>query len=544
MGGDGWRTLPFDHVVLVNPSVRMERGKIYPFVDMQAIDPGSRIVGHSEERPFKGGGSRFMNGDTLMARITPCLENGKIARYVAPKGKDAGHGSTEFIVIRGRPNVTDNGFAYYLTKWDGVRQYCISQMTGSSGRQRVPTSALSHHEVTIPPLKEQQAIACILGALDDKIELNRRMNRTLEEMARAIFKSWFVDFDPVHWNSARRLANIPRSEPGKWFIYAIECEGGSHYIGFTDDLHRRFDEHCRGCGADWTKAHPPVRLAYWEPVDSQAEAVAREQKLKSGSGREWLKAEIARNWTPRRPLPAGRQVKPEIAALFPDTFEPSELGEIPKGWSVGMVGDIAMQAIGGQWGADGPTVGVTPAVCLRGCDMEDLRQHGAAPSAPVRYIKPKAIESRLPCKNDLLIAASGAGPCGRPLWCAPEIAELFDVPVIYSNFVKRFSTPSSGHAIYLDRILIQKFEDRSIGDFINGTSVPNLDAPGLLSGCRILLPPPDVVETFARFCLPMYARLYSKENITLAALRDTLLPKLISGELRVPDAERIAGRCL
>ena len=391
---------------------------------------------------------------------------------------------------------------------------------------------------------EREAIGYLLGALDDKIELNRTMNRTLEATARAIFKSWFVDFDPVHWNSARRLANIPRSEPGKWFIYAIECEGGSHYIGFTDDLHRRFDEHCRGCGADWTKAHPPVRLAYWEPVDSQAEAVAREQKLKSGSGREWLKAEIARNWTPRRPLPAGRQVKPEIAALFPDTFEPSELGEIPKGWSVGMVGDIAMQAIGGQWGADGPTVGVTPAVCLRGCDMEDLRQHGAAPSAPVRYIKPKAIESRLPCKNDLLIAASGAGPCGRPLWCAPEIAELFDVPVIYSNFVKRFSTPSSGHAIYLDRILIQKFEDRSIGDFINGTSVPNLDAPGLLSGCRILLPPPDVVETFARFCLPMYARLYSKENITLAALRDTLLPKLISGELRVPDAERIAGRCL
>ena len=75
-------------------------------------------------------------------------------------------------------------------------------MTGSSGRQRVPISVLSHCEVTIPPLKEQQAIARILGTLDDKIELNRRMNRTLEEMAQAIFKSWFVDFDPVRAKAA------------------------------------------------------------------------------------------------------------------------------------------------------------------------------------------------------------------------------------------------------------------------------------------------------------------------------------------------------
>jgi type I restriction enzyme S subunit len=197
MGSEGWITMPFDQAVQLNPSVELQRGLVYPFVDMRAVNPGSRSVGPSEMREFKGGGSRFMNGDTLMARITPCLENGKIARFAAIEDSPIGHGSTEFIVIRGKPGVTDNGFAYYLTKWDGVHQYCISQMTGSSGRQRVPNNALSQHNVTIPPLKEQQAIACILGALDDKIELNRRMNRTLEAMARAIFKSWFVDFDPV-----------------------------------------------------------------------------------------------------------------------------------------------------------------------------------------------------------------------------------------------------------------------------------------------------------------------------------------------------------
>ena len=132
-----------------------------------------------------------------MARITPCLENGKLARFQAPAGEAIGHGSTEFIVIRGRPDVTDNDYAYYLTISPEMRSFAISQMTGTSGRQRVPTDALGGIAVRLPPLPEQKAIASVLGALDDKIELNRRMNATLEAMARALFQSWFVDFDPV-----------------------------------------------------------------------------------------------------------------------------------------------------------------------------------------------------------------------------------------------------------------------------------------------------------------------------------------------------------
>ena len=150
-----------------------------------------------EEREFKGSGSRFQDGDTLMARITPSLENGKIARYQSVDDRREAHGSTEFIVIRGRPEVTDNDFAYYLTQWEEVRSYAIGQMTGTSGRQRVPVSSLDHLNVPIPPLAEQRTIAHILNTLDDKIELNRRMGETLEEMARALFRSWFVDFDPV-----------------------------------------------------------------------------------------------------------------------------------------------------------------------------------------------------------------------------------------------------------------------------------------------------------------------------------------------------------
>ena len=186
----------YTEAIIVNPSVHLEKGKSYPFLDMASVDPSSRCAWTAEWRPFAGGGARFAVGDTLLARITPCLENGKIARYCGQLAHEA-HGSTEFIVIRGRGNITDSAYAYYLTKWQGVSGYAISQMTGTSGRQRVPTDSLSNLLVPIPPLPEQRRIAHILGTLDDKIENNRKTAKTLEAMAQAIFKSWFVDFDPV-----------------------------------------------------------------------------------------------------------------------------------------------------------------------------------------------------------------------------------------------------------------------------------------------------------------------------------------------------------
>ena len=204
-----WREVPFSEAVQINPTVRLERGAVYPFVDMASVNADSRSVESTEEREFKGSGSKFQSGDTLMARITPCLENGKIARYQAIGDKQGAHGSTEFIVVRGRPGVTDNVFAYYLTQWNEVREYAISQMTGTSGRQRVPVGSLDHLNVRIPSLPEQRAIANILGTLDDKIELNRQMNQTLEEMARAIFKDWFIDFGPTRAKMEGRESYLP-----------------------------------------------------------------------------------------------------------------------------------------------------------------------------------------------------------------------------------------------------------------------------------------------------------------------------------------------
>ncbi len=234
---DEWQTLPFSEAVLINPSVPLKRETVYPFVDMQTVAPNNKKVWASENRVFDGGGSRFLVGDVLMARITPSLEHGKISRFVADDPNTIAHGSTEFIVIRGKPEVTDTDFAYYLTRWDYVRLYAISQMTGSSGRQRVPTDSLQFIDVTIPPLSEQRAIAGVLGALDDKIELNRRMNRTLESIARAVFRQWFVESEEVEgWDVGMLIDDfnltMGQSPPGE--TYNEDGEGTPFFQGRTD----------------------------------------------------------------------------------------------------------------------------------------------------------------------------------------------------------------------------------------------------------------------------------------------------------------------
>ena len=231
----GWPELPFTDAIWVNPPVLLKHGEEYPFVDMAAIDVGSRQVYAIQHRKYSGGGSRFRNGDTLMARITPCLENGKIARYSSRDASETAHGSTEFIVIRGRPDVTDTEFSYYLTRWEEVRSYAVGQMTGTSGRQRVPTESLNHLIIPIPPLPEQRAIAYVLGALDDKIELNRRMNETLEAMARALFQSWFVDFDPVRAKMEGRDTGLPKEIADLFPDRLVDSEMGRIPWGWRTD---------------------------------------------------------------------------------------------------------------------------------------------------------------------------------------------------------------------------------------------------------------------------------------------------------------------
>ena len=194
-----------------------------------------------------------------MARITPCLENGKTARFNSDDETTIGFGSTEFIVIRGRDGITDDNYAYYLTRSPEFREYAIGSMTGTSGRQRVPVQVLADFVIDVPPLSEQRRIAHILGTLDDKIELNRRMNETLEEMARSIFKDWFVDFGPVRAKMEGRDAYLPEEI---WRLFPdrlVESELGEVpegcWIGEVADL-------CTSVTSGGTPARK--ELGYWD----------------------------------------------------------------------------------------------------------------------------------------------------------------------------------------------------------------------------------------------------------------------------------------
>ena len=197
----------YSDAVTINPRIPLVRGQSYPFVTMADITSGHRCAEPGSDRPYTGSGSRFRAGDTLMARITPSLENGKVARYCAQANEsEYAHGSTEFIVVRGRPGVTTDMFAYYLTSSDKVRRYAISQMTGTSGRQRVPVDALANCIVSIPDLATQRHVARALSILDDKIELNRRMNATLQDIFRTVFQHLLTSNGTG--GSAGRLADL------------------------------------------------------------------------------------------------------------------------------------------------------------------------------------------------------------------------------------------------------------------------------------------------------------------------------------------------
>lgn len=183
-------------ILLFNPRTRLPKGKELPFVEMASLPTTGRDIQTYKLRTAGGSGSKFKNGDTLLARITPCLENGKGAMVQDLPREGLAQGSTEFIVMRAM-RAADERFVYYLSRMPEFRTFAIQQMTGTSGRQRVNWQSLAQFQIPEFNDCERERIGALLGLFDDKIDLNRRMNETLEAMARAIFKDWFVDFGPT-----------------------------------------------------------------------------------------------------------------------------------------------------------------------------------------------------------------------------------------------------------------------------------------------------------------------------------------------------------
>ncbi|MCH5334440.1 MAG: restriction endonuclease subunit S [Alistipes sp.] len=203
-----WKKYKLSDIIQFNPTEKIVKGAIAKKVAMEHLQPFTREISGYEFAPFAGG-SKFRNCDTIMARITPCLENGKTAYVSILDNDEVGFGSTEYIVFRNIDGVTDSKYIYYLVTSPWFRNIAIKSMVGSSGRQRVQQSVLEDLEIDLPPMEEQKRIAGILSALDDKIELNRRINANLELQAQTLFNHWFVENTEVLGNfSTGNLTDI------------------------------------------------------------------------------------------------------------------------------------------------------------------------------------------------------------------------------------------------------------------------------------------------------------------------------------------------
>ena len=426
IGNNRWSPVKFGDVVQINPRRVLRRAEVAFHVPMRDIEVFTREITSHSYKEFNGSGVRFQNGDTLLAHITPCLENGKTAYVNCLKPNQVGYGSTEFIVLSGIKDKTDNLFVYYLARDPNFRAFAIHVMQGSTGRQRVMADSLRSFELSLPPIDEQRRVAYLLGTLDDKIALNRQMNGTLEVMARAIFKSWFVDFDPVR-------AKI---------VGADSC------------------------------------------------------------------------------LP------PDVHKLFPCCFIESELGEIPDGWSVGILGDLShVPQYGYTASAKDEIVGPK---FLR---ITDINKKAWVDwnSVPYCEITDKDFDKYHLYKGDILIARMADPGHGV------MIEENRDV--VFASYLIRFRPIFEQYARFLQYWLRSNSYWELIKAREIGTTRASLNAKAL-SEFPLIIPPLDVVEAFSNQVGSLRDRVVANtsETESLIAMRDTLLPKLLSGEIHLDDA--------
>ena len=215
-----WTTKRLSEIAYINPRESLSKGVVTKKVPMDKLQPFCRDIPEFMLEEYKGG-TKFRNGDTIMARITPCLENGKIAKVSVLSDGEVGFGSTEYIVFRAIDGVSDADFLYYLICSPLVRNPAIKSMVGSSGRQRVQTDVVANLDIELPPIEEQMKIGGLLKAIDDKIELDNAINNNLFEQMQTLYKAWFVDFEPFggvrpsNWNDTNiyAIANIIYGAP-------------------------------------------------------------------------------------------------------------------------------------------------------------------------------------------------------------------------------------------------------------------------------------------------------------------------------------------
>lgn len=197
--------MKFLDCIQISPPVSLVKGKIYSFIEMANVSTVFREPDYIDVKAFSSG-TKFEDGDTVIARIEPCLQNGK--RFFV-KGIGKGFGSTEFLVFRPKTIDVDNKYLYYFMKTEYIQQLMVSSMTGATGRQRVNNDIFADLEIRLPDISVQRRIASILSAYEDLIENNRRQIKLLEEAAQRLYREWFVELRFPGHESVKVVDGVP-----------------------------------------------------------------------------------------------------------------------------------------------------------------------------------------------------------------------------------------------------------------------------------------------------------------------------------------------
>ena len=189
-------------IIQFNPPESIKKGTVAKKIPMEKLLPHTKKISGFENAAYSAG-PKFRNTDTLLAKITPCLENGKTAFVDILDDNEVAFGSSEFIVLRAIENISDANYIHYLARSPKFRNRAISCMEGTSGRKRVNDKTLQNEEFYFPDLYTQSAIARVLSSLDDKIELNNKINKELENLAKTIYEYWFVQNAEEKWEKKK-----------------------------------------------------------------------------------------------------------------------------------------------------------------------------------------------------------------------------------------------------------------------------------------------------------------------------------------------------
>ncbi|MEN5162525.1 restriction endonuclease subunit S [Achromobacter kerstersii] len=359
------------------------------------------------------------------------------------------------ITLRGKPDLLDNTYLRFALQSGPIQEQLRGRASGSTV-SGIKQSELRKLTLRFPPVDEQRRVAAVLVTLDDKIDVNRRINQTLEAMAQAIFKSWFVDFDPV-----------------KAKIAAIE------------------------------QGQDPLRVA--------------------------MRAISGKTDTELDQLP--REYYDQLAvtaALFPDAMKESELGDIPKGWTHGVLGDVCSFTAGSAFKPEhqGSTEGDYPFIKVS--DM-NLAGNEVFIQSANNYVS-KAQQSEMKAKLH---------PLGATVFAKIGVAlisnrrRLLTTPTIIDNNLMSASPVESKSGAYFLYSMLSTIDFNTL---VSGTALPYINVSDLKK-IPIVRPPHDVGFAFERKASSIFSMMQAlaAQSSTLADTRDNLLPKLMSGEVEFSE---------